>query len=56
MGVLYLLFESASGYGLFERVQGEEINPNAEDVQDLKKFSQIVKLKGKISKNQQTKI
>lgn len=46
MGVLYLLFESASGYALFERVAAEEITPKAEDVTDLKKFSAIVKLKG----------
>lgn len=46
MGVLYLLFESAPGYALFERVSAEEVTPRAEDVTDLKKFSQIVKLKG----------
>ena len=46
MGVLYLLFESAPGYALFERVAAEEVTPRAEDVTDLKKFSQIVKLKG----------
>lgn len=45
MGVLFLLFESAAGYSLFERVSAEEITPKAEDVTDLKKFSQIVKLK-----------
>jgi nucleolar protein 56 len=45
MGVLFLLFESAAGYALFERVSAEEITPKAEDVLDLKKFSQIVKLK-----------
>lgn len=48
MGVLFLLFESAAGYSLFERVSAEEITPRAEDVTDLKKFSQIVKLKAYI--------
>jgi hypothetical protein len=46
MGVLYLLFESASGYALLERTAAEEIAPRAEDVTDLKKFGAIVKLKG----------
>jgi len=45
MGVLYLLYESASGYALLERTAAEEITPKAEDVLDLKKFSAIVKLK-----------
>jgi len=45
MGVLYLLFESASGYALLERTAAEEITPRAEDVTDLKKFSAIMKLK-----------
>jgi nucleolar protein 56 len=49
MGVLYLLFESASGYALFERVSSEEIGLELPDVQksvtDLKKFSKIAKLK-----------
>lgn len=48
MGLLYLLFESSSGYALFERVNSEEINVSAEQVTDLKHFSQIVKLKGNI--------
>lgn len=47
MSTLYLLFESSSGYGLFERVKGEEINlTNAQtDITDVKRFSEMVKLK-----------
>jgi nucleolar protein 56 len=47
MGVLYLLYESASGFALFERVKSEEIDGSATslDVADLKKFSNMVKLK-----------
>lgn len=44
-----MLFESASGYALFERVQSEEIGAKLEQVQknvsDLAKFGQTVKLK-----------
>jgi len=47
--VLYLLYESASGYGLFERVEGEEIASQADQfqkaVQDKAKFMKIIKLK-----------
>jgi len=47
--VLYILFESASGYGLFERVEGEEIANQADQfqkaVQDKSKFMKIVRLK-----------
>ncbi|KAJ3208970.1 snoRNP complex protein nop56 [Entophlyctis luteolus] len=46
---LFVLFESASGYALFERVQGEEIGQELEDVQkaalDLAKFGRYMKLK-----------
>jgi len=46
--VLYLLYESASGYGLFERVKCEEIGVTLEEVQtaitDLQRFSKIMKL------------
>ena len=47
MSTLYLLFESSSGYGLFERVKAEVIEVNAaqQDISDLKKFSELVKLK-----------
>jgi nucleolar protein 56 len=43
------LFETASGYTLFERLQSEEIGSKLEQVQsavtDLAKFNQMVKLK-----------
>lgn len=46
---LYLLFESASGYALFERIESEEIGQELPEVQkstqDLSKFGRIVKLK-----------
>jgi nucleolar protein 56 len=46
---LYLLYESASGFALLEQLEGEEIAIEADDVQksvqDMKKFSQIVKLR-----------
>lgn len=49
MGLLYILFESASGYGLFEQVKTEEIAIMSAEVQasinDLQKFSGLVKLK-----------
>lgn len=47
MSTLYLLFESSSGYGLFERVKAEVIEVSAvqQDINDLKKFSELVKLK-----------
>ena len=47
MSTLYLLFESSSGYGLFERVKAEVIEVAAaqQDINDLKRFSEIVKLK-----------
>ena len=45
---LYILFESASGFGLFERVESEEIGVKTDPVQssivDLAKFSKLVKL------------
>lgn len=45
----YVLFESASGYGLFEVVEAEEIGALKATVQaavtDLARFSAIVKLK-----------
>ncbi|KAI9301006.1 hypothetical protein BJ944DRAFT_272122 [Cunninghamella echinulata] len=47
--VNYVLFETASGYALFERLQSEEIGSKLEQVQnnvlDLTKFGQIIKLK-----------
>lgn len=47
--VNYVLFETASGYALFERLQSEEIGSKLESVQksilDLPKFSKMVKLK-----------
>jgi len=49
MGVLYLLFESAAGYALFENVASEEISIMSPEVQEslqnLEKFSAMVKLK-----------
>jgi len=49
MGVLYLLFESAAGYAVFERVASEEISIMSPEVQEslqnLEKFSALVKLK-----------
>jgi len=48
---LYLLFESSLGFGLFERVKIDEIGIGLNDVQksinDLERFSKIIKLKGK---------
>ncbi|KAI8373670.1 hypothetical protein BD560DRAFT_393993 [Blakeslea trispora] len=45
----YILFETASGYALFERLQSEEIGSKLESVQasiaDLSKFSKMLKLK-----------
>jgi nucleolar protein 56 len=47
---LYLLYESSSGYALFERVKGEEVEVGDSAVQDsildLARFSKMVKLKG----------
>jgi len=49
MGVLFLLYESASGYGIFENVKMEEVSITTQEVQDsiqdLQKFSKLVKLK-----------
>ncbi|KAJ3120864.1 snoRNP complex protein nop56 [Physocladia obscura] len=46
---LFVLFESASGFALFERIQSEEIGQELEDVQkatlDLAKFGRYIKLK-----------
>ncbi|KAJ3108968.1 snoRNP complex protein nop56 [Phlyctochytrium planicorne] len=48
-GVLYVLYETAAGYALFERIQSEEIGQNLEDVQkatqDLAKFGRYIKMK-----------
>lgn len=45
---LYLLYESASGYGLFEAAGLDEIGQNAEAIQesvtDLTRFGKVVKL------------
>ncbi|KAI8823061.1 uncharacterized protein EV422DRAFT_389925 [Fimicolochytrium jonesii] len=45
----FLLFESASGYALFERIESEEVGQDLEEVQqsvlDLSRFSKMVKLK-----------
>ncbi|RUP49830.1 hypothetical protein BC936DRAFT_141337, partial [Jimgerdemannia flammicorona] len=47
--VNYILFETASGYALFERLQSDEIGAKLEEVQqtvlDLAKFGKMVKLK-----------
>jgi nucleolar protein 56 len=49
MGVLFLLYESASGYALFEQVKTEELAITSDEVQeslqDLQRFSKMVKLK-----------
>lgn len=46
----YVLFESASGYALFDVVEADEISALKAEVQasiaDLAKFSKLVKLKG----------
>lgn len=46
---LYILYEDASGFGLFEVVENEEIGSSAADVQksitDLTRFSKMMKLK-----------
>jgi len=46
---LYILYESASGYGLFERSEAEEIGSQTDQVQqsvqDFGRFSRIIKLK-----------
>lgn len=51
MGILYILFESAVGFGLFERVKADEIGLSVKAVQDsindLERFSKIMKLKSK---------
>jgi len=47
--VLFLLFESASGFGLFEHVKTDEVSITSDEVQesiqDLQRFSKICKLK-----------
>lgn len=46
---LFVLFESASGFALFEQVESEEIGSQLEEVQrsvtELARFSKIMKLK-----------
>ncbi|KAI9096083.1 nucleolar protein 56-like protein [Phlyctochytrium arcticum] len=46
---LLLLFETAGGYALFERIESEEIGQDLEEVQnsilELSRFSKIIKLK-----------
>ena len=48
MQVNYVLFETASGYGLFERTESEDIGKQLEEVQqstqDLKRFGKTVLL------------
>jgi len=47
--VLYLLFESASGYALFERLEGEEVAAQSDQfqksLQEKSRFAKIVKFK-----------
>lgn len=47
---LYVLFETAYGYALFERLESDEIGQNLDAVtaamQDLSKFGRVVKLQG----------
>jgi RNA processing factor Prp31 len=49
MSTLYLLFESALGFGLFERAKADEIGMGLSDVQksinNIESFSKLVKLK-----------
>ncbi len=49
MSTLYLLFESALGYALFERAKADEIGIGLSEVQksikDIERFSKIIKLK-----------
>lgn len=49
MGTLYLLFESASGYALFERIESEEIGDQLPEVQaateDFNRFTKCVRFK-----------
>lgn len=46
---MFVLFETASGYALFERIESEEIGQDVESVQksltDLAKLGKILKLK-----------
>jgi nucleolar protein 56 len=41
---LYLLFESAAGYALFERKEWDEVAAVENDIEDVKSFSKVVKL------------
>lgn len=47
--MLYILYESASGYALFERVESEEIADESPElqksIQDFGRFSRLVKFK-----------
>jgi len=49
MSELFVLYESASGYALFERTQGDDIGEQLEQfqqsVQEFSRFSKVVKLK-----------
>lgn len=46
---MFVLFESAHGYGLFERLESDEIGQNIDEIQqtmlDLAKFGKVIKLK-----------
>eukprot|EP01090_Pellita_catalonica_P007425 TRINITY_DN18010_c0_g1_i1.p1 TRINITY_DN18010_c0_g1~~TRINITY_DN18010_c0_g1_i1.p1 ORF type:complete len:514 (+),score=137.27 TRINITY_DN18010_c0_g1_i1:108-1649(+) len=46
---LYILFESASGYGLFERIEAEDIGSGApalqKSINELSKFSKVVEFR-----------
>lgn len=48
MSTLYLLFENAAGYSLFQRTEGEQIGSESsefqQDVLDYARFSRLVKL------------
>jgi len=48
MSKLYILFESASGYSLFERLQADEVASQTEQmqasIQDMQYFSKLVHL------------
>jgi nucleolar protein 56 len=47
--VSHVLFETSSGYALFERIESDEIGQEGDqfqsDLQDLSKFGKILKLK-----------
>lgn len=59
MGVMYLLYSTASGFGLFERTKSEEIGVELPEVQkcvtDLSRFSKIMKFKCECGRSRDTR-